>query len=295
MHADASPQLDLGAAELDCPAYGLSIHHGSPVYPISSGTVNRLSGTTWVPGSGMVKPMKTLGQLVKEKREARDWTQPQLGQRLGISQQSVSTLEKDELIRTPSYILELIDVLEINPDELRGIRNLPSALESVVTSRVKQSLTKTESNVGDFVTEPPNPRQFPEDVPVWGTAVGGDDGEFHFNGGTIEHVRRPPGVAGVVGLFAVYIQGESMSPRFEPGELVYVHPGRPPKNGDDVLIELHAREGEVGGCFIKRLRARTPTKVIVQQFNPPDETIEFQLDHIKKLYRIVPWSELLGL
>ena len=132
------------------------------------------------------------------------------------------------------------------------------------------------------------------DVPVHGVAVGGEAGCFEFNGDVVDYVLRPPGVERARDVFAMYVLGDSMVPRFEEGDLVFVHPGRPPVNGCDVLVELHGEEGDPGPCFIKRLVRRTPTKVVLQQFNPPRSDIEIGMNRLRVLYRILTAGELLG-
>ena len=84
-----------------------------------------------------------------------------------------------------------------------------------------------------------------------------------------------------------------MAPRFEEGDLVFVHPGRPPVNGCDVLVELHGADHEPGRCLIKRLVRRTPSKLVLQQYQPPDE-LEFDLHDVRVVYRILTAAELLG-
>ncbi|MEM7173507.1 MAG: S24 family peptidase, partial [Pseudomonadota bacterium] len=131
------------------------------------------------------------------------------------------------------------------------------------------------------------------DLEVRGTAVGGEDAAFEFNGETVEYVCRPPGLTGNRKAFALYVVGESMSPRFEEGELVFVHPGRPAKPGNDVVVELHGRDGEAGNCYIKRLVARTPSKLVLSQFNPA-KNIDFPLAQVRNVLRILTPGELLG-
>jgi len=151
------------------------------------------------------------------------------------------------------------------------------------------------SNAGAEALDIPAPGTLPRNLPVRGTAVGGDDGDFEFNGDVVDYVRRPPGIAAARNAFAVYVTGGSMSPRFEAGELVFVHPDRPPVSGNDVLVELHGRDGQPGACYIKRLLRRTPTKIVLQQFNPPRDDIEFTLKQIRVVYRILTPSELMGI
>lgn len=137
------------------------------------------------------------------------------------------------------------------------------------------------------------------DVPVRGTVVGGADGDFTFNGDVVDLVRRPPGLAGASAVFAVYVHGDSMSPRFESGDLVFVNPSRPPTPGCDVIVEMAANGAEGSGpCYIKRLLRRTADKVVLRQFNPPaGEKQDFELDQkrIKNLWRVLTPAELLGL
>lgn len=132
-------------------------------------------------------------------------------------------------------------------------------------------------------------------VPVLGTAVGGADGEFTLNGETIQFIPRPPGLTSVRKLYALYVSNDSMSPRYEHGDLIYVNPTRDPSIGDDVVIELHGAEGAPNGPgYIKRLRSRSASKIVVEQFNPAME-IEFDRAEVKNLHRVVPIRELLGI
>ena len=140
----------------------------------------------------------------------------------------------------------------------------------------------------------PGPSSFPRDVPVRGIAVGGADGHFEFNGEIVDYARRPPGISGAKNVFAIYVRGSSMAPRFEEGELVFVHPDRPPLPGCDVLLELQAAEGEAGHCFVKRLVRRTGSKLVLAQFNPPRDDIEIPLARVRGLFRILTPSELFG-
>jgi phage repressor protein C with HTH and peptisase S24 domain len=135
----------------------------------------------------------------------------------------------------------------------------------------------------------------PLDVPVFGTAVGGSEGDFSFSGTTIDYVRRPPGISPVRQIYALFVRGSSMAPWREEGELIFEDPARPPRFGDYVVIELHpARSGEPGPAYVKRFIGKTPTKLKLLQFNPSRE-IELALDKIIKLHRVIPQDDLLGI
>ena len=134
----------------------------------------------------------------------------------------------------------------------------------------------------------------PRNVPVYGTAYGGSDGDFRFNGQTEDYIPRPPSLAGRDKVYGIYVRGQSMEPKYEEGESIYIDPVRPPQIGDYVIVELHSpEEGEAGAGFLKRLVKRTPNRIVVSQFNPAKE-IEFERDQVKALHRVIPWPELLG-
>lgn len=86
----------------------------------------------------------------------------------------------------------------------------------------------------------------------------------------IEWVTRPDNLAHVKNAFGVYVVGDSMEPRYEQGDLITVHPTKPPSNGADVLVLASHPTGETA-ALVKRLVKVTPSHWIVRQFNPPGE------------------------
>lgn len=148
-------------------------------------------------------------------------------------------------------------------------------------------------NVSAVTTFPPL-NSMPLDVPIRGTAVGGSAGDFSLNGEIVDYARRPPGIARNSQVFCVFLRGDSMEPRLEPGDLLYVNPARPAKPGDDVLVEMLPTEpGEPGHAYIKRLEGQTPTKLILRQFNPT-KRFELPLNRVVRVSPIMRTAELLG-
>lgn len=121
----------------------------------------------------------------------------------------------------------------------------------------------------------------PRDLPIRGNARGGSEGFFLDNGDIQGVVLRPGPLMGVANAFACYMTGDSMEPRFEAGELLYINPIKPIRARDYVLIELADHQ-----AFVKRLVRRTSEKVIVEQFNPQRE-IEYDRNQIRHMYRVV--------
>ncbi len=121
----------------------------------------------------------------------------------------------------------------------------------------------------------------PRHIPVLGGAVGGTDGEFVMNGQVNEYVLAPPALSRVVGAYAVYMWGDSMVPKYEEGQLLYVHPARPPRAKDYVVVQLHD-----GTALIKRFVSASAEIVKLEQFNSAS-TIEIPRSQVNTVHTIM--------
>lgn len=188
--------------------------------------------------------------------------------------------------------------LDVAQKFVKGLvgRGSPLITEAEVMELTGLSALLPPGNVGPEALPVPRANSMPIDVPVFGVAVGGNgDGDFSLNGDVVDRVRRPPGLVGNRNAFAVYVRGDSMEPRHYQGDLLYVDPGRPARSGDDVLVELKpARPGEPGPAYIKQLAVQTPLRVILRQFNPPEE-ITIKGDRILRVSKILKLADLLGI
>jgi SOS-response transcriptional repressor LexA len=137
---------------------------------------------------------------------------------------------------------------------------------------------------------------WPRDVPILGVSVGGNDGDFQLNFGAdpADYAKRPPALQKSGKIFALYVQGTSMSRWREPGQLVYLDPVRPAKPGDHVVVECHPeQDGEGHPAYLKELVGRTTTRLRLKQYNP-ETVIEIPLSRVKHIHRVMEWEELLG-
>lgn len=174
---------------------------------------------------------------------------------------------------------------------LTGVGGMKSEAEAVEHSPA----LNPPSNVDPVAVAVPRPAGMPLDLPVYGHAVGGDNGDFALNGEIVDRVRRPPGLIGNRSAFAVYVRGDSMEPRHYQGDLLYVDPIRPARSGDDVLVELKpARAGEPGPAYIKQLVTQGPVRVVLRQFNPPKD-ITLPGAQILRVSKILKLADLLGI
>lgn len=131
------------------------------------------------------------------------------------------------------------------------------------------------------------------DVPVMGTAAGSLGGAFQFEGGVVDYVARPPALAGAKNVYAMYVEGPSMVPEHNPGDLRFVHPDRKIHIGDSVVVTAKYTEHGPYESFIKRLVRRSGDKLIVEQINPP-ATIEFDMQFVASVHKVLTMNDLFG-
>jgi hypothetical protein len=148
----------------------------------------------------------------------------------------------------------------------------------------------------------PRYQNLPRDVPVYGTALG----TFTENevieqtivdrGEPLDYLLRPAGVVGRQGVYGLYVTGESQSPRFKPGEIVFVDPKRAPMIGDDVVVFLRKEEDDgeaLAAVLLKELVRRGHNRIELRQLNPH---AEFSIDarRVSAIHRVLTNADLYG-
>ena len=127
------------------------------------------------------------------------------------------------------------------------------------------------------------------DLPVLGVAVGGQDGVFAMNDQPHDYIERPTSLEGIDDAYAVYIQDQTMEPRYLMGEVVCVHPGRPITQNCFVVVQfVPAAPGEAPTGVIKQFIRRTDTALHLRQFNPARD-LEFPLSTVRSVERVI-WA-----
>ena len=137
----------------------------------------------------------------------------------------------------------------------------------------------------------------PRDLPVYGTAAGSNgDGAFLFSQqDVVDYAHRPAGLVSNKVAYGVYVEGDSMEPALEQGDLIIADPGKKPRPGDRVVIVCAAgdHDGDGQTAFVKVFVRQTPTQLIVKQFNPPREIV-FDRSRVASVHRILTTAELMG-
>lgn len=119
-------------------------------------------------------------------------------------------------------------------------------------------------------------------VPVYGrNLVTPEKGVRIDEANIVDWVTRHPAQIGIANAFAIYVFLDTMEPRYYKGELVYIHPGRPPESGKDCVIEMKS-----GDTQIMRFIAETDDVVRAAQLKPPTEK-SLRKNDIKAIYAVI--------
>ncbi len=233
---------------------------------------------------------------IREIRKARGVTLEQLAEMTDLSTSYLSRIESGKRGLRLEPRIAIAEALKVEPTDLGGElkTNVPAGhvtIEGAPAELRRNASAKTDEIIEADI-EFPKREDMPKDVPVWGVAAGSNEGAFIINvGEAIDYVRRPPGLAGKKDVFGIYVQGESMEPKFEAGELLYLDPHRPPRTRDYVVAVRQIDEVEQE-AYVGRLAFRKGKRVALDKFNPSD-TLE--LDNVKQIFRVISsFAELYG-
>lgn len=242
---------------------------------------------------GMLPDMPSLGQNIRRERSRLRMRQRDVAKAVGVEPPTVSMWETDRDKPGRDRLLALADLFDVPVETLAERANDVNQTQPLDAGNENVTVELQSTDVTLANVAVPLFRNLPQNVAVLGTASAGDEGDFILNGEISEYVRRPPGIASAPQVFALWIAGNSMYPRFNEGDLIYVHPGRKPRVGDDVLIELMPSADGDRPAFVKRLKKSGPTELLVEQFNPPKD-IAFDPRTVAHVYRILTTAELVG-
>lgn len=186
---------------------------------------------------------------------------------------------------TSETLQKLLDVIGVS------FAQFDASLAPVMTEVRSAGLVGDREIHRAFHGEAPKPK-----MPLLGSAMGGEYGdmdeqiemtELHMCE-VLEYLSRPASMASDQDAYALTIVGDSMAPRFEPGERVAVSPKASIGIGDDVIVQLRGEDGEderIKLVLIKRLARRSVNFIELRQFNP-DTTFRIEAKRIAAIHKV---------
>jgi phage repressor protein C with HTH and peptisase S24 domain len=200
----------------------------------------------------MPNPLRTL-------RESRDLSLAALADLVGTTRQQIHKLETGERRLSIDWLLKLASALGVEPKDLLPSEQAPAFGGLAESSRG----ALRPRGAGIRPADRPDPRDV---IPIRSAGRGGDGQTMFLGDGPIGFTRRPSSLQEVRDAYAIYMVGDSMSPRYEPGWLLHVNPYKPPKSGRDVVVTLAD-----DGVLVKTYRGYDDSTLVLEQLNPPGE------------------------
>ncbi len=222
-------------------------------------------------------------------REARDWSRPQLAEKMHTSAQQVERLEKGQRRLTQEWMERAAEALGVDPTDI-----------------MRASTARVKTDAHPYRYEGSSLDRPREDLPVYGTVLGTPkifEGEAIEQtalntGDVVAYLKRPPVLNGRGDVYGLYVVTNSMAPVHPEGSTIVAEGKRPPRIGDDVVAYLRPDGDEDDGeraraVIVKRLLRRTAEYYEFEQFNPP-MTFRLPRPMILRIDRVLTVQDLLG-
>ena len=215
---------------------------------------------------------------LRSYRRQAGLTLEQLARLTGTTAAQISKLEKGERRLTVDWMARLAPPL--------GIR-MADLLSPAIPAPLNHELPSTALLPGGdaaFAGIPisGDPRDL---IPVRSAGRGGIEQEMFLQDGPIDYIRRPPSLAQVKDAYAIYVVGDSMQPRFRPGQLLHVNPFKPPQPGNGVVVTKTN-----GAVLIKEFVRQDGRGIHLRQYNPAD-TLSYPTEEVTAVHTVVGLQE----
>jgi phage repressor protein C with HTH and peptisase S24 domain len=202
-------------------------------------------------------------------------TQADLARYLRLAPSAVSRMLKGERQMKQLETVQIASFLRLSPEEV--LRH--AVTETEEPTRAEQ--LRSGRGRPPAATSPAGLPRAPDLIPIRSAGRGGGEQAMFLEDGPIGYTVRPSNLAGVRAAYAIYMVGDSMEPRYEPGWLLHVNPFKPPTRGRDVVVY---KKGQA--VLIKQFVGWEGDTLVLRQLNPPD-TLRIPRPDIEECHLIV--------
>ena len=180
-------------------------------------------------------------------------------------------------------IPELARLINVKAPTLRVYTRGEREPRPALAEKIAEALGCTANEVMGFDTNggPPLKDVGENQIPVYGNAAAGLGADVTDVSSPVEYVGRHPLMASSANGYAVFVVGTSMEPRFREGEIVYVRPGKPPRRGDDVVVQIE--KDKTRTAIVKEYVSADDEDVTLRQHNPTKE-IKIRRDSVSAIH-----------
>jgi phage repressor protein C with HTH and peptisase S24 domain len=208
-------------------------------------------------------------------------SQADLARHLRLAPSAVSRMLKGERQMKPLEVVHIAGFLRVPEEEV-----LRHAIDNTTRAPASEAPRPgrgrpRSSGSPPHAESPSGLIQVSDRIPIRSGARGGTDQEMFLEDGPIGYTARPANLGGVRSAYAIYMVGDSMVPRYEPGWLLHINPFKPPTRGRDVVVY---KEGQA--VLIKQFVSWETDALVLRQLNPP-ETLRIPREQVRECHLVV--------
>lgn len=210
-----------------------------------------------------------LPNRIKELRVRAGLSQEALGVLSNTTGQQIGRLEKGERELTLQWMERLAKALSsVRPENVRPSDLLPEP------SSAGLAQPAGEPHISSIGSRPQFTELFSgDDLPVYFSRSRGSNGMSVDKTKTVEHIPRPEPLRAVAGAYGLYFDYEdTMSPKYRMGDLLLIHPSRPARIDDHVIVYRRDKSQD-SIATIGRLVERQSEGIVLEQYSPKSSII----------------------
>lgn len=179
------------------------------------------------------------------------------------------------------------DVVE---EFVEGFSNAPNPIPpeevwQLAGPRPAQNVQEKGENIHQLNPPNRNISTVAKPIPIYGpAAAGATDRIYYTEQSIVGHEDRDdrPELRYAKDGYRMYVVGDSMFPRHEPGEMISVNPHQFPRADQDCVVILEPD----GNAILKKFVEKTAKGWKFRQLNPP-KFIEFKKDEVRAIHAVV--------
>lgn len=216
-----------------------------------------------------------------EAMKARKLTNEAMAEKIGGKTHSVtiSKLRNGTINLDDEWRAKTAGALDLPADILFGEEPLPAPRPFEIwqsPKRARRALSAANQN---------------RNLSLYGLAAGSLTGAQRMTADPIDEIPCPPKLIDVLGAYALETSGESMIPRYFPGDRLYINPNQRVKGGDHVIIQVMTHDNSGTETWVKKFEAEDEENIYVQQYNP-EARMTFRKKYVIHIHRVLPINEL---
>lgn len=207
------------------------------------------------------------GIIIKTERLKRNWSQAELGKRVGISQVAIRKIEKGPGpggTDKSKHLAKIAQELEI------PLSKLDASLSQYGNGTVNHPREQNSTERNQTLNIIPGSDLIGEvDLPVFSIRQDGL-GALVLENEPFTHISRPRRLIGKKSGYGVLIFGNSMAPEYREGDTAYVDPHLHPKKDDPCIFERVREDGKIEVLikYLERSPDASKTVYYVRQEKP---------------------------